>query len=65
MGVPVYMDIEDAYRIVQFYGESVGVRNLWETLNSMECYYDELDRQERTAYSMIKKDLASASENNV
>ncbi len=61
MSTPVYMEIEDAYRIVQWAGEAYGQRNLWGALDSMEKNWDDLDKQERTAYNMIKKDLIATT----
>ena len=57
MGVPVYMDIEDAYRVVTGYGSIQGIHRLLEILQDMEGCWDDLDRQERTAWNMIKKDI--------
>ena len=57
MGVPVYMDIEDAYRVVTGYGNIQGIRGLFAILQDMEGCWDDLDRQERTALNMIKKDI--------
>ena len=61
MSTPVYMDIEQAYSIVQWAGEAYGHRNLWGALKSMEENWDDLDKQERTAYNMIKKDLIATA----
>lgn len=57
MGVPVYMDLDDAYRIVTNYGDIQGIRGFFSILQDMDGCWDDLDRQERTAYNMIKKDL--------
>ena len=57
MGVPVYMDIEDAYRVVTGYGNIQGIRGLFAILQDREGCWDDLDRQERTAWNMIKKDI--------
>ena len=57
MGTPVYMEIEEAYSIVQFHGEEYGHRNLWGALNSMEENWDDLDIMERGAYKMVKREL--------
>ena len=57
MGVPVYMDIEDAYRVVTGYGNIQGIRGLFAILQDMEGCWDDLDRQERTAYTMLKNNL--------
>ena len=57
MGVPVYMDLDDAYRIVKGYGSIQGIHRLLEILQDMEGCWDDLDRQERTAWNMIKKDI--------
>ena len=35
MGTPVYMDIGEAYSIVQWHGEEYGNHNLWGALDSM------------------------------
>ena len=57
MGVPVYMDLDDAYRIVKGYGSIQGIHRLLEILQDMEGCWDDLDRQERTAYTMLKNNL--------
>ena len=57
MGTPIYMDIEEAYSIVQFAGEAYNQHNLWGTLNSMEENWDDLDPMERAAYKMVKREL--------
>ena len=60
MGTPVYMEIEEAYSIVQFAGEAYGHRNLFGALNSMEENWDDLDSMERAAYKMINRELQKA-----
>ena len=57
MGTPVYMEIDEAYSIVQFHGEEYGHYNLWGSLNSMEENWDDLDSMERAAYKMVKREL--------
>ena len=57
MGTPVYMEIEEAYSIVQWHGEEYGHRNLWGALNSMEELWDDLDSMERAAYKQVKREL--------
>ena len=57
MGTPVYMEIEEAYSIVQFAGEAYGHSNLFGALNSMEENWDDLDSMERAAYKMVKREL--------
>lgn len=57
MGMPVYMDIDEAYSIVQWHGEEYGHRNLWGALNSMEENWDDLDSTERAAYKQVKREL--------
>ena len=57
MGTPVYMDIEEAYSIVQFAGEAYDQHNLWGALASMESNWDDLDSAERAAYKMVKREL--------
>lgn len=57
MGTPVYMDISEAYSIVQWHGEEYGHRNLWGALNSMEENWDDLDSHERSAYKQVKREL--------
>ena len=57
MGTPVYMDIGEAYSIVQWHGEEYGHRNLWGALNSMEKNWDDLDNIERSAYKQVKREL--------
>ena len=57
MGTPVYMEIEEAYSIVQFAGEAYGHSNLFGALNSMEENWDDLDSWERSAYKIVKREL--------
>ena len=57
MGTPVYMEIEEAYSIVQFAGEAYGHHNLFGALNSMEENWDDLDNMERAAYKQVKREL--------
>ena len=57
MGTPVYMEIDEAYSIVQFAGEHYNQRNLWGALNAMEENWDELDNMERAAYKQVKREL--------
>jgi len=60
MGTPVYMDISEAYSIVQWHGEEYGHSNLWGALNSMEEHWDDLDNMERAAYKQVKRELEKA-----
>jgi len=60
MSTPVYMDIGEAYSIVQWHGEEYGHRNLWGALNSMEQHWDDLDSMERAAYKVVKRELQKA-----
>ena len=60
MGTPVYMDINEAYSIVQWHGEEYGHKNLWGSLNSMEELWDDLDSMERAAYKQVKRELEKA-----
>jgi len=57
MGTPVYMEIEEAYSIVQFAGEAYGHSNLFGALNAMEENWDDLDSMERAAYKQVKREL--------
>ena len=57
MGTPVYMDIGEAYSIVQWHGEECGHRNLFGALNSMEENWDDLDSMERAAYKQVNVSL--------
>ena len=57
MGTPVYMEIEEAYSIVQFAGEAYNQHNLWGALNSMEENWEDLDPMERAAYKVVKREL--------
>lgn len=65
MGTPVYMEIEEAYSIVQFAGEAYGQSNLFGALNSMEENWDDLDSMERSAYKMVKRELEKEILNNL
>ena len=60
MGTPVYMDIGEAYSIVQWHGAEYGHSNLWGALNSMEELWDDLDSMERAAYKMVNRELQKA-----
>ena len=60
MGTPFYMEIEEAYSIVQFAGEAYGHNNLFGALNSMEENWDDLDSMERAAYKMVNRELEKA-----
>ena len=60
MSTPVYMEIEEAYSIVQWHGEEYGHRNLFGALNSMEENWDELDSMERAAYKVVNHELQKA-----
>jgi hypothetical protein len=60
MGTPVYMEIEEAYSIVQFAGKEYGHSNLFGALNSMEENWDDLDSMERAAYKMVNRELQKA-----
>ena len=45
MSVPVYMDIEDAYRVVTGYGNIQGIRGLFAILQDMEgCWTTWIDK---------------------
>jgi len=57
MGTPVYMEIEEAYSIVQWHSEAHGQNNLFGALNSMEENWDDLDSMERAAYKQVKREL--------
>jgi hypothetical protein len=57
MGTPFIMDIEEAYRTVQFCGEQYGHSNLWGALQAMENNWDDLDSMDRAAYKMVKREL--------
>jgi len=57
MGTPVYMEIEEAFSIVQFAGEAYNQHTLWGALNSMEENWDDLDSMERAAYKQVKREL--------
>ena len=60
MGTQVIMEIEEAYRIVQWHGEEYGHSNLFGALNSMEELWDDLDSMERAAYKMVNRELQKA-----
>ena len=60
MGTPVYMDIGEAYSIVQWHGAEYGHSNLFGSLNSMEELWDDLDSMERAAYKQVKRELEKA-----
>lgn len=62
MATQLIMTIEEAHRAVQFHGEMYGIRNLWEAIDQMEKDWDDLDLHDRTAYKMVRRELASAVE---
>ena len=60
MGTPFYMEIEEAYRVVKFYGDEYGHRDIFGALNSMEENWDDLDSMDRSAYKMVNRELQKA-----
>jgi hypothetical protein len=56
MGTPLYMDISDACRIVQEYAELHTGNDILAALKDMECCYDDLDKEDRVAYTMFMRD---------
>jgi len=55
----VIMDIEEAYRAVRDYGEMQGHYSLWSAVKCMENDWDDLDSYDRSAYKLVKRELAN------
>ncbi len=55
----VIMDIEEAYRAVRDYGEMQGHSSLWSAVKCMENDWDDLDNYDRSAYKLVKRELAN------
>jgi hypothetical protein len=53
MGTPLYMDMSCAVRLVQEYAEIHTAGDVLAALQDMECCYDDLDKEDRVAYSMF------------
>ena len=53
MGTPLYMDISDACALVQEYADMHTGGDIIAGLNDMEFCYDDLDKEDRVAYSMF------------
>ena len=56
MGTPLYMDISDACRLVQEYAELHTGNDILAALKDMESCYDDLDKEDRVAYTMFMRD---------
>jgi hypothetical protein len=53
MGTPLYMELDDACRIVKEYAELYCEGDISEGVKSMEECYDDLEKEERVAYRMF------------
>lgn len=53
MGTPLYMELDDACRIVKEYAELYCEGDILEGLKSMEECYDDLEKEDRVAYRMF------------
>ena len=53
MGTPLYMDMSCAVRLVNEYAEIHTAGDVLAALKDMECCYDDLDKEDRVAYSMF------------
>lgn len=53
MGTPLYMDMSCAVRLVQEYAEIHTAGDVLAALKDMEFCYDDLDKEDRVAYSMF------------
>ncbi len=53
MGTPLYMELDDACRIVQEYAELYCEGDISEGVKSMEECYDDLEKEEQVAYRMF------------
>ena len=55
MGTPVYMELSDACRIVQDYADLHTGGDVLAGLQDMEFCWDDLDREDRVAYTMFMR----------
>ena len=55
MGTPLYMDISDACRLVTEYADLHCGGDVLAALTDMEFCYDDLDKEDRVAYTMFMK----------
>lgn len=53
MATPLYMELGDACRIVQEYAEIHTGNDILAALQDMESCLDDLDREDRVAYTMF------------
>lgn len=53
MGTPLYMELSDAVRIVQEYADHNTNGDLLRGLKDMEFCYEDLEKEDRVAYSMF------------
>ena len=51
------MTLEQAHRVVKFYGDDLEIRNLWDIIAHMKKNVSMLDSQERAAIELLEKDL--------
>ena len=51
------MTLEQAHRVVKFYGDDLEIRNLWDIIARMKKNVSMLDSQERAAIELLEKDL--------
>jgi hypothetical protein len=52
MGTPLYMEMKQACQLVQDYADLHTGGDLLEGIKDMESCYDDLDREDRAAYTM-------------
>jgi hypothetical protein len=55
MGTPLYMDLSDAVQLVQEYADIHTGGDILAGLKDMEFCYDDLDKEDRVAYSMFMR----------
>ena len=55
MGTPLYMEMSEACQLVQEYADNNTGGDLLAGLKEMEFCYDDLDKEDRVAYSMFMR----------
>ena len=55
MGTPLYMELKDACRLVKEYADIHTSGDLLAGLKDMQACYDDLDHEDRVAYTMFMR----------
>jgi hypothetical protein len=55
MGTPLYMELKEACELVTNYAGIHTNGDFLAALNDMESCYDDLDREDRTAFNMVMR----------